>query len=359
MFRFFLLVGVLLMTSTQNGCANSNLVEDMLSFEKTTPGKPSNNTYGIQFDPEPNVCDIKNCTYTYTRNNKTQHLINGKVEPSVMAGGRGGYGLFGDMEMHFRFLDGRKYHEILPFQTLIGNMVKKYRIHDLSKTPYGGEVDIYIRIRNNRLAVDYRIDQTTNNNLYEYENPISYLYPVFEKDLLPGNMTPETFPGNPEQGLCGLSFEIDQSIFVSGMYQYSPEGEKSFPMGKQGRYGYQSSGVLTLDFTLKDNRRIQEVIDVRPLIRKLAAARDMVDLDASNHGGVADIVVHIGAGRLQVDYRLLERKEKTVLPPLTYRAMLFDINKDRPAVNYRIIEAITAKGSSYKEHRYPLYEKRL
>lgn len=337
-----------------NGCVGHTT--DMLPFERRTPGNPSNNTYGIDFDIDYKIVE-QGATYKY--NCEGDNRVHG------LGGGRAGYGRFGELIMDFTFKDGRKFHEVLDFRQLMAAMLEKYEIHQIPKgnkeMSYRGSAELSIKINNNKLTVDYELVDTING----WRGPHKYYhYPIFEKDFQnPFSIDTERkekhdvlqdMPGNPDLNLCGISFMVDKNAFARGTYSYAPEGSRVLIIADEGRFGYQSTGVLSLDYTLKNGRRIQEQIDLQPLLNELLENPQLINLSATMFGGYADLVVRIASNRLEVDYRLLERKKKQSSTEMKWEET-YNKERDRPSVNYRLIQDLTSDPSQYKEHLYPVF----
>ena len=361
---FFILLGALLLMGEINGCsakkANPLPFEgkkvDPLPFEKRTPGNPWTNTYALHFDIDYKVVE-QGATYQYIP--KGEHWVHG------LGGGRGGYGLFDELIMDFGFKDGRKFYEVIDLRALMAAMLERYSIFDLAKTKFGGVAEFEIRIDQKRLTIDYQI------TLIESEKPYIrkyYEYPVFEKAFTEAGLSGATvqsdvqtagaLPGNPDLNICGISFVLDSEVLANGSYSYSPEGTRVMQIADGGRFGYQKVGELDLDFTLKDGRRIRQQIDMRPLIAKVRTHPQLIDLAASKFGGYADLMVSINKDGLTVDYRLLERREKSTLREMIWEET-YQKRKDRPRIDYRLIEDLTADSSQYREHLYRVFERKF
>ena len=343
-----------------NGCGatNSSTNQDkLLPFEKKTPGNPTLNYYGLRFDIDYDIVK-KGATYQYNY---------GKArEAHGLGGSRSGYGLFGELILDFSFKDGRTFHQVLNLRDLMATMLQKYDIYDLGETKFGGSTDLLIRIDQMRLTIDYSVDETKRKDphfLWGFRQ-----YPIFEKNFAASlskdaaatkdGQQWEIIPGSPDLSLYGISFVLDKDYFVSGTYRYSPEGNKVMPILGGGRYGYQSAGELSLDFTLKNGRRVQQRIDLRLLLQKLQKNTAMIDLSAGKLGGYTDFVVRIEKNNLAVDYRLLERRKKTKLSEMTWEET-YQLKKDRPKINYRLLQDLIADSTQYMGHIYPLFVRKF
>ncbi len=342
--------------SGTNGCSptsSANHVK-LLPFEKKTPGNPRSNDYGLNFDIDHDIVQPgATYQYNYGRMRETHGL----------GGGRSGYGLFGELVLDFSFKDGRTFHEVLDLRNLMRAMLQKYEIYDLSKTQFGGSAELLIRVDQKRLTIDYSLIETKQEDphfLWTYIH-----YPVFVKDLTKTEargtttgrhrQTLESIPGNPDQNLCGISFEVDTDSFAFGTYRYSLEEDRVMQIRGGGRYGYQSAGELILDFTMRDGRRVQQTVDLYPLLYELKKNPALIDFAASKFGGYADFVVRITKHDLTMHYRLLERRKKTKLTEMIWDET-YKKKKDRAQVNYRLLQDLTAQPIQYTEYLYPIYK---
>ena len=343
--------------SGTNGCSptsSANHVK-LLPFEKKTPGNPRSNDYGLNFDIDHDIVQPgATYQYNYGRMRETHGL----------GGGRSGYGLFGELVLDFSFKDGRTFHEVLDLRALMRAMLQKYEIYDLSKTKFGGTAEIIIKIDKTRITIDYSL---TERKQEEPHFVLSYIqYPVFVKDFNRTEVKDSTreingqnlvlFPGNPDQNLCGISFEVDTDSLASGTYRYSPEEDRVMQIVGGGRYGYQSAGELILNFTTKYGIHVHEKVDLRPLLNELKGNNAFIDIDSNNFGGYADFLIRITKNTFTINYRLLKRTEKTTIAPIGL-TLLLKKDTDRCLVNYKLLQDLTYNKYQYIEYIYPIYKK--
>ncbi|MCK9171811.1 MAG: hypothetical protein M0P01_15485 [Treponema sp.] len=152
---------------TTSGCANNN-------YEKIqVPGNPSTYDYGITFDLDWDVYDSG--TYSYGP-------LGSEVER--MGGGTTGYRLFHELTLDFKFKNGQEYQEKIDLRPLIKKMLVNHEFPDLSKSKWGGSVDIRIIVEQNRLSIVYYIyKRRRNENGQKRLSSMRYEYPLFEKNL--------------------------------------------------------------------------------------------------------------------------------------------------------------------------------
>ncbi|BHH84968.1 hypothetical protein [Desulforhopalus sp. 52FAK] len=150
---------------TTSGCANS----DYNNY--SVPGNPNLSDYSINFHIDRGVLDSG--TYIYGPEGSKARYISGYT----------GHQSFYDLTLDLKFTDGREYHEKIEIKLLIEEMVKKYKIHDLSEDKWGGMTILEIRIKSDNLIISYIVSERIKE-----ENPIRvfskrYYYPLFEKTL--------------------------------------------------------------------------------------------------------------------------------------------------------------------------------
>lgn len=151
-----------MMTAT-NGCAANGINEVKV---------PGNYDYAILFKID--WAAFETGTYSYGPEGSTVRRLGG---------GRSGYELFFDLTLDFRFKDGRNFHEKIDIRPLIQELVKKHEIPDMTKTKWGGNAALIIRIEGDGLIIDYEVSEYIKK-----ENPSRmlskrYTYRVFEKSL--------------------------------------------------------------------------------------------------------------------------------------------------------------------------------
>lgn len=153
------------MMMTTSGCSAN------IGSKIQIPGNPNLSDYSTHFDIDWKV--FESGTYVYGPEGSAVRNISG----------RGGYQSFYDLTLDLKFKDGRNYHEKVDVQSLIGEMLKKYDIHDLRADKWGGTTTLNIDIKRNKLIINYMVRERIIK-----ENPKRYLskkyyYPVFEKPL--------------------------------------------------------------------------------------------------------------------------------------------------------------------------------
>ena len=336
----FLLFGALILMSELTGCNRHSRGRELLPFEKKIPGNPCLRSYTLAFGTDWKL--FKEGTYSY--------IPKGPDWVYHIGGSRTGYGLFDDLIMDFSFTDGRVFHEVIDFRKLMAEMLQRYTIFDLAKIPFGGFAELDVNIIQDKIIANYILSepiQEEPHRILRY-----YQYPVFVKDLSEST-APPSLPGNPDLNLYGLIILPEAGVRVDGSYTYSLEGSKTLQIADGGRYGYQRTGSLALSFSGKNGKRQQKHIDIKHLLNELPNNTPPVDLASTKFGGLAEVVVRITQNQLLVDYRLLERTQKSELGPRNFGEVHYKTS-DKNKLNYRMIRDLTADPALYTEHRYPL-----
>ena len=139
------------------------------------PGNPILNDYGITFKIDWDI--FESGTYIYSPKDEIEDL------PSLMGGGGSGYARFYTLILDFKFKDGREFHEEINLELLILEMVQKHNIFDLKTTKWGGFAEVNIRVKSDRLILDYNLSEMVKKEYPEMVLYKEHYYPIFEKKL--------------------------------------------------------------------------------------------------------------------------------------------------------------------------------